>query len=163
MVVTMTVDGQSEVVTEYTYSPSGALTTSDDTITVSYEGMTATVSITVEASQSQGIELTIVNNSSNDVEIYYDEDKEEKGNTTIQAGATLKVYPDEPFPYFIRYSEGGSTNSHTFNGTYKGETETNTTVNYYDGNVQPPQAIGSDTEWNFSEGDSGTLTISSAL
>ena len=161
MVVTMTADGQSEVVTEYTYSPSGALTTEDDTITVSYLGMTADVSITVEASSSQD-GFTIVNGSADDVEIYYEVDKEEYGNTTVQAGATVRIYPETSGTdgYYIRYLSGGSTNTHNFEGIYGGN-EFDGTVNYYDGNICPPNE-DTLTQWDFLEGDGGTLTISSA-
>lgn len=43
-------DGSSEAVSGYTYTPSGALTTSNNQITVTYQGKTATVSITVKSS-----------------------------------------------------------------------------------------------------------------
>ena len=50
MVVTATMnDGDTEVVTGYTYSPSGALATTDTAVTISYGGKTASVSITVNA------------------------------------------------------------------------------------------------------------------
>ena len=42
-------DGNEEVVADYTYSPSGALTTDDTEVVVSYGGKTASVSITVNA------------------------------------------------------------------------------------------------------------------
>ena len=41
-------DGKSDIITDYTWSPTGALTEADTTITVSYEEYTATVTITVE-------------------------------------------------------------------------------------------------------------------
>ena len=50
MVVTATFnDNTSAVVTGYTYSPSSALATTDTTVTISYGGKTASVSITVNA------------------------------------------------------------------------------------------------------------------
>ena len=154
----MTADGQSEVVTEYTYSPSGALTTADDTITVSYAGLTATVSITVEASSQTSNQITIVNNSSVDAEIYYEDDQEEAGNTSIQAGATVRVFIDAQYPYYIRMESGGSGNDYAFEGTYAGNSFDGD-LGFYDGNVQPPEATGSATEWQFSDGDNGTITI----
>ncbi len=59
MVVTATMnDGDTEVVTGYTYSPSGALATTDTAVTISYGGKTASVSITVNAKTLTGIEVT---------------------------------------------------------------------------------------------------------
>lgn len=158
MVVEMIVDGQSEQVYDYTYSPSGALTTSDNTITISYQGMTATVSITVEEGSLQN-QIRIVNNSSDTVEIYYEEDKSEYGNTFISGGSTQTITIDSQYPYYLRYDNGGSTNTHTFNGTYQGNSYSGN-IGYYDGNIQPPEAVGSATEWNFYNNDGGTLTIS---
>lgn len=40
-------DKTSEEVTDYTYSPDGALSTEDTEITISYEGKTTTQAITV--------------------------------------------------------------------------------------------------------------------
>lgn len=160
MVVEMTVDGQSEEVSGYTYSPSGALTTSDNTITISYLGMTTTVSVTVSEQQATET-LEIVNESSEDVEIYYEDDKEEYGNTTVSAGSSQTISIDTQYPYYIRYSEGGSDNRHNFEGTYQGVSGYNTEVYYYDGKICPPQEV-SKTEWTFYSGDSGTLLIRDA-
>lgn len=146
----------------YTYDASaeGYTSVTGESFTVSSEDVTTgTKTIVVTLTESAGNQFTIVNNSSNDVEIYYEDDKEEKGNTTVQAGATVRVTIDAQYPYYIRYESGGSTNSHNFNGTYGGSS-VNTTVGYYDGNIQPPEATGSATEWSFTSGDGGTLTIS---
>ena len=43
-------DGTSEAVTGYTYAPSGALSTNDTKVTVTYAGKTAVVTITVTTS-----------------------------------------------------------------------------------------------------------------
>lgn len=45
-------DNSTETITGYTYTPSGALTTSDTSITISYEGFTTTQAITVSAPSS---------------------------------------------------------------------------------------------------------------
>lgn len=59
MVVTATFENsQSAVVTNYTYSPSGALATTDNKIVVSYSGKTAEVSITVNAINLQVVGAT---------------------------------------------------------------------------------------------------------
>lgn len=48
MVVTATYSDEStEVVSDYTFEPSGALTAEDTEITISYQGKTATQAITV--------------------------------------------------------------------------------------------------------------------
>ena len=133
----------------------------DQTITVTGN---VTITTTAVAVQPTGNQLTIVNNSSNDVEIYYEEDKEEYGNTTIMGGATVTITIEHfswDTPYFIRYASGGSTNSHVFTGVYQGVTETNLEVGYYDGNILPPNESKTDTRWVFESGDGGTLTISS--
>lgn len=44
-------DDTHAVVEDYTYSPTGALSTEDTTITVSYDGKTATVNITVTGTE----------------------------------------------------------------------------------------------------------------
>lgn len=59
MVVTATsTDGTSREVTTYTYEPSGALTTEDEKIVVSYEGVTADVSVSVVEKVVESIEIT---------------------------------------------------------------------------------------------------------
>lgn len=59
MVVTATFeDSTSAVVTNYTYSPSGALATTDNKVVVSYGGKTAEVSITVNAINLQVVGAT---------------------------------------------------------------------------------------------------------
>ena len=59
MVVTVTnEDDDVYTVTNYTYSPSGALATTDTKVTVSYGGKTADVSITVNAKVVESIAVT---------------------------------------------------------------------------------------------------------
>ena len=59
MVVTATYsNSDTEIIDDYTYSPSGALTTSDNKVVVSYGGKTADVSITVNAIDLQVEALT---------------------------------------------------------------------------------------------------------
>lgn len=59
MVVTVTnEDDDVYTVTNYTYSPSGALATTDTKVTVSYGGKTADVSITVNAKVVDSIAIT---------------------------------------------------------------------------------------------------------
>lgn len=128
---------------------------------VSGSTITVTSDIRVNAIAVAGGEgFTIVNNSINTVEIYYEVDKEERGNTFVYGGSTETISINAEYPYYIRYESGGSTNTHTFTGTYQGTTETNLQVGYYDANIQPPNAVGSNTEWSFYSGDNGTLTIS---
>ncbi len=113
-------------------------------------------------SSSQGNVLKIVNNSSNDVEIYYEIDKTEHGNTTVAAGSTVDVnlvYFGDEGGYYIRYLSGGNNNAHHFSGTYRGNSET-VEIGFYDGNICPPGSY-SITQWDFLEGDGGTLTITS--
>ena len=114
-------------------------------------------------SSSQGGVLRIVNNCSNDVEIYYEIDKEEYGNTIVSGGSTQDITITQfgwDTPYYIRYVNGdGEYNSHIFSGTYQETVETNLSLNYYDGNILQPNESKTDTRWVFSEGDGGTLTI----
>ena len=56
-------DGNDRTITDYTYSPNGALTTSDTTITISYGGFATTQAITVE-SASEGLSGLYSNNAS---------------------------------------------------------------------------------------------------
>jgi len=123
---------------------------------------TGDLTILVSTEAEGGIEgeyLQIINNSSADVEIYYEEDKEEKGNQTVSAGGSATVSIDRNYPYFLRYSEGGSGNGHYFEGRYHSQDyPLPTSINYYDGNICPPEE-SHNTEWSFYEGDYGTLTI----
>ena len=49
-------DGTSAVVTDYSWAPAGALSTDDKKITLTYEGMTAVINISVTAKQVTGIQ-----------------------------------------------------------------------------------------------------------
>ena len=49
-------DGSSKQVTDYTWAPSGALTVNDDVITVSWQGMSVQLAITVKQAQPQPTE-----------------------------------------------------------------------------------------------------------
>ena len=115
----------------------------------------------VYAEEASGNSFTIDNQSSEDVEIYYEMDKEEYGNTTIAAGTSNTISLDVQYPYYIRYSSGGSDNRHNFNGTYQGVSGYDTEVYYYDGNICPPQETTL-TDWSFQSGDGGTLLIRDA-
>lgn len=115
----------------------------------------------VYAEEASGDSLTIVNESSEEVEIYYEIDKEEQGNTFIPAGSSNTISLDVQYPYYIRYSEGGSDNRHNFAGTYQGVSGYDTEVYYYDGNICPPLQE-SQTEWSFQSGDGGTLLVRDA-
>ncbi len=105
-------------------------------------------------------ELRIINNSNSRVEIYYEEDKTEYGNTIISIGGSATISLNIEYPYAIRYLDSsGESNTHTFNGTYQGNSYSGN-IGYYDWNIQAPNAVGSDTEWQFYNDDGGTLTIS---
>lgn len=47
-------DGSAEIITDYTYSPSGALKTTDTRIVVSYNGQTVNIPITVQSATNPG-------------------------------------------------------------------------------------------------------------
>ena len=114
----------------------------------------------VESSESPAGEgFRIVNNSSVSVEMYYEIDKEEYGNTIVNPGSSATISIDYQYPYYLRYSSDASGNTQIFKGVYQGSSY-NGSVGYYDENIQPPEAIGSNTEWRFNEGDNGTLTLS---
>lgn len=102
--------------------------------------------------------IRIVNNSSETVEMYYEVEKEEYGNTTVAPNSTEDITIDSTNSYYIRYTEGGSSNVVMFNGKYGGS-DIEASLTYYDGNICPPNAIGSSTEWVFNEGDGGTITV----
>ena len=102
--------------------------------------------------------FTIVNNSNDTVEVYYENDKSEYGNTFISGGSSATITIDAQYPYYARYNSGGNSNSHWFNGVYQGSSFDGS-IGYYDGNIQPPNAVGSITEWQFYNNDYGTLTI----
>ena len=106
--------------------------------------------------------LRVVNNSSDEIEVFYEIDKETYGNTYIAGGTTknISLTPvGEGVAYFVRYVSGGETNTHNFNGVYRGNS-VNTSLTYYDGNICAP--IENYPEWHFIEGDEGTLTVSSS-
>ena len=110
---------------------------------------------------TDGEYLIIDNQSSEEVEIYYEVDKSEYGNTFVSANSSETISINTNYEYFIRYSSGGSDNRHTFSGTYDGVSGYETEVYYYDGNICPPQETTM-TNWCFVTSDCGTLLIRDA-
>ena len=117
MVVTASYDNDtSEVVSDYTYSPTEALTTSDDTVTVSYGGETATVSITVLSTNKNVTSVTVdsvsaTKDANNDWNVTL-----ASGTTSIAASDVVVVLEDENATYTLLPEE--------FTGVTDGETKT---------------------------------------
>lgn len=93
MVVTATYsDDTTAVVTDYTYAPTGALETTDNKITVSYDGKSADVSITVNA-----INLQVVAAQDTDGDLFGKDASDLQENIVIGSDAitgTLKYVAD---------------------------------------------------------------------
>ena len=112
-------DGSEETVTGYTVAPDRKLTTEDTTVTISYEGKTATVEITVAPKTLTKIEVTTAPSKTTYVEgqdfdktgmvvkAFYDNDTEAEVDTyTITDGTRLTT---DKTSITISYTEGDVT------------------------------------------------------
>ena len=115
MVVTASYDnGLSEAVNDYTYSPTAALTTSDDEVTISYGDKTATVEITVLSTNKTVTSVTVdgvsaTKDANNDWAVTLT-----AGTTSIASSDIVVVLEDENATYTINPDEytgitGGET------------------------------------------------------
>lgn len=116
-------DGTSEVVTDYTLS--GTLTAGqDNTVTVTYQGKTATFTVTVEAVVTHNATRTY---SAGDMAVTVDDDVDEQIVSIEDGTMAFVVYPDFPAfenPYLecpsskfpIHISAGGAFKNNDLNG-----------------------------------------------
>lgn len=115
MVVTATYsDDSTAVVTDYTYSPSGALATTDTEVVVSYDGKSASVSVTVEAApepeptpdesyvdNTNNIELDITNDETTGTSSFVLDNNGTEISGTAYASAPQSAGVTEA--YFLQY------------------------------------------------------------
>ena len=108
----------------------------------------------VFAAQAQGGSITIVNTNTKGyaVEVY----NEGSSILTIAAG-TQEVFNYTPG---AEYEIRSTLNNGTFDGVYNGTQYSNVSLQYSSGSGKFFNPSTSSTDWEFSSGDSGTLTIS---
>ena len=106
----------------------------------------------VFAAQSQGGSITIVNNSTKGYTIDVYEDGSSVLNIAAGSQETFNYTPG------VQYEIHTILSNATFDGVYQGTQYSNRTLSYGGDKIYNPKT--NDQYWEFSSGDSGTLTIS---